>query len=288
MKRKSEESKRAHSIKKLGSWISGFAIVCVLGFSGTASAAVAKHYVLTPDSKLVTTVSAAEDFITDTGGTPNWFDEALAAPPVSYGTDVPQVTENIMTVVFPTDASGQIIDGTITITRMDWYHPTDASFLPFATILGINDSTVSGAVGTMVGGVVAGWTNDLDTGLVHKELTCVNLPGGTLCGTFGLPLSGDTMVTHAPPVIAIDTAGVPDVGSLPMTFSSDFGSVTMEMTIATSPSRKYYSISGTEATFVPASNTGLRLLMIGLLALAGVFVLGRARVSAFAMRDNEE
>jgi hypothetical protein len=269
--------KQRPNLRGFVTWISCFTLLLLLGVSGTASAAVTIDYVLTPNSHLATSVTSSQDFFEGTGGTPTWLDGSLGTPPVSYGGDVPGETLNIMRVEFPDDGSGNIIDGTITITLMDYYHPTDASVPDNANITGINDSTVSGATGSMVGGVVGSWSSDL-TGLVHNELSCENVLAGTLCGQFGLPADGTTSIVHnLASTLAIDTLAVPDVASLPMTFNGDYSTVTMEMTISMLIGRQHYAISGSAVApdAVPLFEPEMQLLMMALMALAGFHALRR-------------
>jgi len=250
-----------------------------MAFGAATASALTLEYVLTPNSRLVTAISSSEDFFADTGQFPTWLDGSLATPPVSYGSDVPERTKNVMRVDFTDDGNGNIINGPITITYMDYYHPTDASIPGLATITGLNDSTISGATGTLVGTTVTSWSTNL-TGTIHNELTCVNA-GGAICGTFGLPATGTTNVVHdVSASVAIDTAAAPVAASLPMTFSPDFSSVTMEMTLATSPSRQHYAIAGAVApTPVPSSSTGVQLFMLVLMTLSGLWILKKNRAA---------
>ncbi len=258
------------------SWLAALALAGTLGFAGPASATVTVDYILTPYSRLITTVSSAEDFFDGTGDTPTWLDGSLATPPVNYGGDTPEETLNIMRVEFPDDGNGNIIDGEITIILMDWFHPTDASVPTIATITGLNDTNVSGAVGTMVDGVVTSWSSDL-TGLVHNELFCENIGTGMICGSFGLPASGTTQVDHDnSSTIAIDVLSFPRVASLPLTFSDDYQSFTMEATLPSQIGDQYYFIAGSTATGqLPVAGPIAQALMMGLLAAGGVLGLRR-------------
>lgn len=292
MDRFKKGSRLAHRNPSTGRRIShsAFLFAFALAAIGIAAAqpasALTVDYVLTPGSNLVTEISSANDFFTDTGLVPTWLDGALATPPVGYGGDAPAPTLNRMHVEFTDDGSGNIINGPITITLMDYYHPTDASLSGIATITGINDSNVSGATGNLVGTVVGSWSTNL-TGTVHNELTCTNA-GASICGSLGLPASGTTNVVHdVASSIAIDTLASPVAASLPMTFSADFSTVTMQMTLATTPARQYYAISGVMAAApVPLSSTGARLLLVGLMTLAGLFVLRTTRSSSGPSRAN--
>ena len=252
--------------------------------AGSATATVTKDYVLTPNSKLVTPISTTvTDLITNTLHIPTWLEGTLATPPVDYMGDTPQLTQNILRVEFTDDGSGNIIDGPITITLLDYFHNIDAGVATLVDITGLNDTTTSGATGSMVGGVVTSWSTNL-TGLVHNELRCDDI-GGSLCGTSGLPANATTMVTHdAASVLTIDTAAVPNAASLPMTFNVDYSAVTMEITIDDSGfGRQYYDISATEAVpAVPLSDTPVQLLMIALMGLVGLGALNRERLSHFA------
>jgi hypothetical protein len=272
-------------VEVVTSWVAVLAVsLASVALAGAATATVTKDYVLTPDSKLITPISSAEDFITDTLHVPTWLDGAAATPVVDYMGDTPQITENIIRVEFTDDGSGNIIDGPITITRMDFFHNIDSTLADLVIITGVNDATTSGATGTMVGGVVTGWSPNL-VGLIHNELYCEDVGGNTLCGTNDLPANMTTMVVHdAAAALVIDTLAVPNAASLPMTFNVDYSALTMEMTIDDSGlGRQYYDISATEALpEVPLSDTPVQLLIIALMGLVGLFALNRDKIVRFA------
>ena len=90
-----EQSGRRLGFRGAGNWISFFAITLSLAVSGTASATVTIHYLLTPDSHLSTSITSSQDFFVGTGETPSWLDGSLGTPPGDYGTDVPQETLKI-------------------------------------------------------------------------------------------------------------------------------------------------------------------------------------------------
>jgi hypothetical protein len=281
----SKECDKRPSFRTASKWVSCFTLLLGFWISGTASATVTVEYRLTPNSSLITPIADnPNSFFSGTGSTPTWLPGSAGTPPVNYNGDTPQTTLNRMVVEFPDDGSGNIIDGVVTITLMDFYHPVDAGISGLVDITGINDSSYAGAVGNMVGGVVTGWTTDF-TLYVHNELTCDDGGANSICttGVPPLPPSGDTLITHEHNDIrAIDTLASPDPASLPMAFNVDFTTVTMEMTIGDTLGRQYYDISGSALPPpVPLSDTGLQMLMIGLMALAGFYALHSGRVSPF-------
>ena len=276
---------RIQGLRRIQIWMLGLAVFCVLGIAGSASAIVTVDYILTPGSSLFTSITSNDDFFAGTGADPVWLDGSLGTPPVSYGGDVPQETLNILRVEFTDDGLGNIIDGTVTVTLLDYYHPVDSSVAGNANITGQNDSTLAGAVGMMTGGVVTSWSTNL-SGLVHNELTCVNIIPTGLCGSFGLPADGDTSIVHdGAATLTISTAGAPDAASLPMTFNASFTTVSAEMELVAAIGRQYYVISGAVPA-VPASDTGSRVVMIGLMTLLGLFVLRSGVASVSAMRNS--
>jgi hypothetical protein len=200
---------------------------------------------------------------------------------------------NSMTVTFTNDdGNGGPADGPITIDSMDWYHLTDAGLAGSFILTGQNDTTIGGATGTMVGGVMTFWSAPL-TGEIHNELTCTDIVPATFCGTLGLPASGDTSIVHQSPTaavngsIAIDTAGVPVAAAQPMTFDNAFQTVSMQMDLPSVFLRQYYQIHGATASYVPpvpASGTVAQVVMLALLALVGVFAMSQGRFSPLAMR----
>lgn len=279
---------RRPSTKKNLSRISVLVVLLAFGLTSAASAVVTKTYNLVEtntSSGLYTDASSNWDYLKplQTGTTPTWLDPNLSVPPANYGSDAPAVTKNTITVQFTDDGGGNIIDGTVTITEIDFFHDIDAGIDGLMDILGLNDVTMSGAVGSMTGGVVTSWSSDL-SGELHNELGCFKLSPGGICGAaFGLPEDGDTRVTHETSpngTYSIDTAGAPDVASQPMTFNVDYSRITiLEMTIDQSNGRQFFSMTGVEVgEEVPFSNTPMQLLVVLLMAITGFYMVKSEKI----------